>query len=91
MRTWNDYKEYVKSIDEESRLEMKQIEEMSAIVASMIQRRTELGMTQRSLAELCGVPQSSVARIESFKTVPKLDTLLKLMKPLGLTLQVKPA
>lgn len=31
-----------------------------------------------------------VARIESFKTTPKLDTLMKLMRPLGLTLQVAP-
>jgi len=34
------------------------------------------------------LPQSSVARIESFKTTPKIDTLLKLMQPLGLKLQV---
>lgn len=88
MRTWEDYKNHVKSIDSENRHDMEQIEELSSIVSSIIKRRNELGISQRTLAEQCGIPQSSVARIESFKTMPKLDTLLKLMHPLGLKLQV---
>ena len=88
MRTWEDYKNHVKSIDSESRHDIEQIEELSSIVSSIIKRRNELGISQRALAEQCWIPQSSVARIESFKTMPKLDTLLKLMRPLGLKLQV---
>ena len=78
----------MKSIDSENRHDIEQIEELSSIVSSIIKRRNELGISQRALAEQCGIPQSSVARIESFKTMPKLDTLLKLMRPLGLKLQV---
>ena len=37
---------------------------------------------------MCGIPQSSVARIESFKTTPNLATLIKIFRNLGLTLQV---
>ncbi len=88
MRTWQDYKNYVKSIDSESQHDIEQIEELSSIVSSIIKRRNELGISQRALAEQCGIPQSSVARIETFKTMPKLDTLLKLMRPLGLKIQV---
>ncbi len=88
MRTWQDYKNYVKSIDLESQHDMEQIEELSSIVSSIIKRRNELGISQRALAEQCGIPQSSVARIETFKTMPKLDTLLKLMRPLGLKIKV---
>ena len=88
MRTWEDYKNHVKSIDSESRHDIEQIEELSSIVSSIIKRRNELGISHRALAEQCGIPQSSGARIESFKTMPKLDTLLKLMRPLGLKLQV---
>ena len=88
MRTWEDYKNHVKSIDSENRHDIEQIEELSSIVSSIIKRRNELGISQRALAEQCGIPQSSVARIESFKTMPKLDTLLKLRRPLGLKLQV---
>ncbi|WP_308795476.1 helix-turn-helix transcriptional regulator [Veillonella intestinalis] len=67
---------------------MEEIEELSALVTTIIKRRNELGLSQRALAEQCGIPQSSVARIESFKTMPKVDTLLKIMQPLGLRLQI---
>jgi predicted transcriptional regulator len=88
MRTWEDYKDHVKSISEEERRNMEEIEEMSSIVSSIIRRRQELGMSQRTLAERCGIPQSSIARIEALKTTPKLDTLVKLMQALNLKLQV---
>ena len=88
MKTWNDYKDYVKNISPESKNDMEEIENLAAIVSSMIEKRNSLGLSQRELAAMCGVPQSSVARIESFKTTPKLDTLLKLMHPLGLRLTV---
>lgn len=90
MKTWEDYKRHVKSIDADSKQEMEEIEMLSAIISSVIQKRMELGISQRALAAECHIPQSSVARIESFKTTPKLDTLMKLMRPLGLKLQVTP-
>lgn len=90
MRTWKDYKRHVKSIDADSKRNMEEIEALTEIVSSVIKRRTELGISQRDLAAECNIPQSSVARIESFKTTPKLDTLMKLMRPLGLTLHVAP-
>ncbi len=88
MRTWNDYKNHVKAIDPIAKADLENIEELASIVSSLIAKRTELGISQRDLAAECGLPQSSVARIESFKTTPRLDTLLKMMRPLGLKLQV---
>jgi predicted transcriptional regulator len=87
MRTWEDYKRHVKAVDPASKHDMEEIEALTAIVSSIIKKRTELGISQRALAAECNIPQSSVARIESFKTTPKLNTLLKLMRPLGLKLQ----
>lgn len=88
MRTWNEYKEHVKAVDPESKNDIEEIEALSSIVGSMIEKRNSLGISQRELATMCGIPQSSVARIESYKTTPNLDTLLKLFKPLGLSLTV---
>lgn len=88
MRTWNDYKTHVKAIDEENKQQMEEIEEMTMIIGAVIEQRKALGMSQRDLASLCGIPQSSVARIESFKTTPNLDTLLKILQPLGLKLSI---
>ena len=91
MKTWNNYKDYVKRIDPEGKRDIEEMENMAAIISTMIKRRDSLGLTQRDLATMCGIPQSSVARIESFKTMPKLDTLLKLMHPLKLKLSVSRA
>ena len=91
MRTWNDYKEHVRTVDPEISKDMEEVEELSQIVKAMVEQRNALGLSQRELAALCGIPQSSVARIESFKTVPNLDTLLKIFQQLGLKLSVTAA
>lgn len=88
MKTWNDYKDYVKKIDPESKKNLEDMENTAEIISALIKRRSSLGISQRELAAMCGIPQSSVARIESFKTTPKLDTLLKLMHPLKLKFSV---
>ena len=88
MNPWKDYKNHVKATDRAEKGNMEIIEELTSLISSIIARRNELGMSQRDLAAECGLPQSSIARIESLKTVPKLDTLLKLMHPLGLKLQM---
>lgn len=89
MKTWDDYKEHVKAHDPEGKKTMEEVEALSSIVGAMIEQRNEMGISQRELAAMCGIPQSSVARIESFKTTPNLDTILKIMRPLGLTLSVQ--
>lgn len=88
MKTWNEYKEFVKSSDSMIGKDLEAVEEQAFIISEIIKKRTELGLSQRDLAAICGIPQSSVARIESHATTPKLDTLLKIMHPLGLKLTV---
>ena len=90
MRTWNDYKEHVREVDPIAANNINEIENIASIVGALIEQRTALGISQRELASLCGIPQSSVARIESYKSTPNLDTLLKIMQPLGLKLTVSP-
>lgn len=88
MKTWNDYKEYAKSVDMEAKKDIEEAESLAAIVGAMIRQRNAMGISQRELAAMCNMPQSSVARIESLKTTPNLDTILKLFEPLGLALTV---
>ncbi len=91
MRTWEDYKNHVKGIDNLSRKEIEEIEVLASIVSAIIDKRNEMGLSQRDLADLCGIPQSSVARIETFKTTPNIETLIKILQPLGLKLTVSVA
>lgn len=60
------------------------------LIGKMIKAREEKGLSQRDLAKLCGVKQPAIARIESMKSIPQLDTLLKVLIPLGYTLQIVP-
>ena len=88
MAGWNDYKKYAKEKDPRIAEDMNEIEEISRIVGTIIERRHEMGLSQRDLAELCEVPQSSVARIESGKSSPNLTTLVKIFRELRLKMNV---
>lgn len=51
--------------------------------------RRKAGLTQRELAERVGVAQSAVARIESGAVVPRVDTLDRLLRACGYTLEAE--
>ena len=63
---------------------------LHGLVSSMVEQRKSLGMSQRELAELCDMPQSSIGRIERFKTTPNLKTILRMMHYLGMTFSIDP-
>lgn len=90
MATWKDYKNYVKKTNPEIGKDIEEAEAISKIVGAMIEQRHNLNLSQRDLAELCGIPHSSVARIESGKSSPNLTTLLNIFGHLGLNLIVEP-
>lgn len=86
MATWTDYKNNVRDENPEIAKDIDEAEAISRIVGTMIERRHDLNLSQRDLAALCGLPHSSIARIESGKSVPNLSTLLKIFSELGLSL-----
>lgn len=47
-------------------------------------------MTQKELAEAAYLAQPAIARMESKTATPQLDTLLKILAPMGQTLTVVP-
>lgn len=60
----------------------------NAIIDTLIAERKEQGLTQKDLAEATQLTQSVIARLESKKAVPQLDTLLKVVSALGCDLQI---
>lgn len=88
MKNWNDYKAHINQIDPATGKDIADMQEDARIISELIRQRNALGLSQRDLAAICGIPQSSVARIESMQTTPNLATLLKLFRPLGLKLTV---
>jgi transcriptional regulator with XRE-family HTH domain len=52
--------------------------------------RRRVGLTQRALAEMAGVPQPTVARIESGSVSPRADTFERLLRAARSELVVEP-
>jgi ribosome-binding protein aMBF1 (putative translation factor) len=50
--------------------------------------RRDKGISQKKLEELSGVKQPIIARMEKGSTKPQLDTVLKVLAPLGKTLYI---
>ncbi len=61
-----------------------------ALIGELIKARQEKGISQKKLEELSGVKQPIIARMEKGSTSPQLDTVLKVLAPLGKTLAVVP-
>ena len=81
--TWDDFKTELFTPEEIAELDLK-----VAILSEIINARQEKGFSQKHLEELSGVKQPVIARMESGKTNPQIETVLKILKPLGKTLKV---
>lgn len=63
--------------------------EPDVLAVAMRKRREEIDMTQRELADICKMPQSSIARIESGASSPNLSTAAKICDALGLKIKIE--
>ncbi len=61
-----------------------------SLIGELIKARKDKGISQKKLEELSGVKQPVIARMENGTTSPQIDTLLKVLIPLGKTLAVVP-
>lgn len=80
-------------MNDESRVTLAEKEKINfeiELIGKMIEAREEKGLSQRQLAEICGVRQPAIARLESMKTTPQIDTLFKILNPLGYTISIVP-
>lgn len=66
-------------------------EKCTAIIDTLIARRRSKGMTQQELANAASLTQSVIARLESKKATPQLDTLLKVAAALDCGVEIVPA
>lgn len=66
-------------------------ENCTAIIDTLIARRRSKGMTQQELANAASLTQSVIARLESKKATPQLDTLLKVAAALDCGVEIVPA
>jgi DNA-binding XRE family transcriptional regulator len=79
---WNDS---ILTPDEKANIQLK-----VELMGKLIEAREKRGLTQKALADLCGVKQPFIARMEKGDTDPQITTLLKILQPLGYTLTIVP-
>lgn len=83
--SWEDVKSELYSKEQREQLDLE-----AKFLSELIDLRNENKITQKQLEELSGIKQPMIARIENGDSMPRVDTLLKLLKPMGLTLQIVP-
>lgn len=71
---WNN----LKNKDENLKQTIDVSDKVIEIVYKIIKAREELKLSQRELAKKSGMKQSALARIETFKVIPKISTLIKI-------------
>ena len=82
-RTWADVRKELLTPEEIAESDLR-----VALLGELIKARKERGLSQRELEALSGVKQPVIARMENGSTVPNLNTILKVLAPLGKTLYI---
>ena len=86
MTTWTEIRKTLGLTKEEELL----IKMERDLIMAVSEIREEQGVTQSDLAELCNLKQSAVARLENMKHSPRVDSLIRILAPLGYTLKIVP-
>ena len=84
------FSDYLNDKSKVSEAERAQIEFETALIGKVIEAREAKGLSQRELAEISGVKQPAIVRLESMRSTPQIDTLFKVLSPLGYTLSIVP-
>ncbi|MBP5160065.1 MAG: XRE family transcriptional regulator [Lachnospiraceae bacterium] len=86
MSTWKEFRKELDLSDEDERV----VELEKELIRTMVSIREEQGLTQTELSKRCGIKQPMLARMEKNVHSPQLDSLLRVLTPLGYTLQIIP-
>jgi ribosome-binding protein aMBF1 (putative translation factor) len=83
---WTEYRKTLNLTPEDE----AEINLETDIIVALAKAREERGMSQKQLAEACGLPQPVIARLEKAAHSPQVNTLIRVLAPLGYTLKVVP-
>ena len=86
MKTWAEFEKELNISPEDEKLIEMEVKLLEAMVAI----REKQGLSQAELAKKCNVKQPVIARLEKSVHYQQLNTILKVLIPLGYTLQIVP-
>lgn len=76
--------------DKDFDFEYKKIKQEYKLIEKLVETRKAKSMTQKELADLAGVSQQAISRLELEKHIPKMDTLIRLLDSLDLEITISP-
>ena len=86
-KTWEEMRREIE-LCKAAKEDMGEVEKK--LIHRIVEIREEQGLTQTELAGLCHVKQPVIARLEKGVHSPQVNSLLKILAPLGYTLQIVP-
>jgi ribosome-binding protein aMBF1 (putative translation factor) len=81
--SWSEVREQLLTPEERAASNLR-----VAMMIELANARAEKGISQKKLEAMSGVKQPIIARMEKGYTSPQLDTILKVLAPLGKTLYI---
>ena len=88
--TSNKFSDFYNDDANVSPAERAKIEFEVELIGKLIAAREAKGFTQQQLAEAAGIKQSALARMETLKATPQIDTLFKVLTLMGFKLAIVP-
>lgn len=79
--------ENLKATNENTKRTIETSEKVISIIRKITEARIRLNISQRDLAKKCGIQQPALARIETFKTIPKINTLIKIAECVNISIE----
>ena len=73
----------------EFKKEWDELEPEYQIIRAMLDPRNEKAMTQKQLADITGIPQADISRLENGNANPSLRTLQRLADGMGMKLKLE--
>ena len=86
MSNWKEFRQELNLSPEEEKI----IELEKDLLRTMVTIREEQGLSQSELADKCNVKQPVIARMEKAVHSPQIDSILKVLVPLGYKLAIVP-
>ena len=86
MTTWKELRKELYLTEEDENI----IELEKELIRTMVEIRKEQGLSQAQVADICHVTQPFIARMESSAHSPQINSLLRVLMPLGYKLQIAP-
>lgn len=79
----------MKKVEEYIKNEKELLDKHYYLIEKIAEIRNSNNLSQRDLTNITGISQPSLARIEKNVNSPSIITLLKILEPMGYTIEIK--